>query len=144
MHNSRWAVSVGLGTRIQHIPQSIRPDTIDFSVLWSWLDDCKTHHSGCQLPNIIPLKLIHCQTRHVEQLQHHEPYCALRYIWGMTSSNSKQSTDDATEQEIGYHTQVSLSLPNTIEDALKSTLALHFRYLWVDRYCIDQKRPNEN
>jgi NADH:ubiquinone oxidoreductase subunit 4 (subunit M) len=30
-------------------------------------------------------------------------------------------------------------LPNTIKDAIAVTQQLGFRYLWIDRYCIDQQ-----
>jgi len=30
-------------------------------------------------------------------------------------------------------------LPNTIEDAISVTQQLGFRYLWIDRYCINQQ-----
>jgi hypothetical protein len=29
------------------------------------------------------------------------------------------------------------ALPDTIEDAIAVVIQLDFRYLWVDRYCID-------
>lgn len=31
----------------------------------------------------------------------------------------------------------------TIEDAISVTRALGYRYLWIDRYCIDQSNPKE-
>ena len=34
-------------------------------------------------------------------------------------------------------------LPRTIEDAITVTQAHGFQYLWIDRYCIDQKKPEE-
>jgi hypothetical protein len=34
-------------------------------------------------------------------------------------------------------------LPRTIEDAIKVTLQLGFRYLWIDRYCISQNNFSE-
>ena len=34
-------------------------------------------------------------------------------------------------------------LPRTIKDAITVTKAHGFQYLWIDRYCIDQKNPEE-
>ncbi|KAH7093544.1 heterokaryon incompatibility [Paraphoma chrysanthemicola] len=53
-------------------------------------------------------------------------YVALSYVWGRpcpTLAASSNSLRDA---------------PQTILDSMKITRELGFRYLWVDRYCIDQ------
>jgi hypothetical protein len=33
--------------------------------------------------------------------------------------------------------------PPTIEDAISGSLELGFKYLWIDRYCIDQDNDQE-
>ncbi len=35
------------------------------------------------------------------------------------------------------------SLPATIKDTIEVTLNIGFRYLWIDKYCIDQANPHE-
>lgn len=54
------------------------------------------------------------------------PWVALSYVWG-------HSSGDAGPEVFPQ------ALPNTIEDAIKVTEEMGYRYLWVDRYCIDQK-----
>lgn len=98
------------------------------------MNECDQDHPQCHPPAIIPLKLINCETRCLERLPTHEPYCALSYVWGNVGPHDED-----------YHVDVTLplSLPATIEDAIASTLNLHLKYLWVDRYCISQHQHNE-
>jgi hypothetical protein len=72
--------------------------------------------------------LIDCQTLDI-MLAEDMPYVALSYVWGCGSAATS-----ITELE---------ALPNTIRDAITVTLKLGFRYLWVDRYCIDQENDEE-
>ncbi|KZM25663.1 uncharacterized protein EKO05_0003242 [Ascochyta rabiei] len=55
-------------------------------------------------------------------------YLALSYVWG-------SSTDNGVRRELP---KLPSRLPRTIQDAITATKALGYRYLWVDRYCIDQ------
>ncbi|KAI1367381.1 heterokaryon incompatibility protein-domain-containing protein [Xylaria arbuscula] len=53
----------------------------------------------------------------------HEEYLTLSYVWGSGSDN----------------VAFGVRIPKTIQDAITATKRLGYRYLWVDRYCIDQK-----
>ncbi|KAF1974649.1 heterokaryon incompatibility, partial [Bimuria novae-zelandiae CBS 107.79] len=59
-------------------------------------------------------------------------YIALSYVWGDNSNG-----DDASYLLEGK------SLPRTIEDSIAMTKSLYYRYLWIDRYCIDQSNAAE-
>ncbi len=62
------------------------------------------------------------------------PYVALSYFWGLSSLNSDLSEDS---------NRLLTNLPNIIQDALTVTKKFGYRYLWIDRYCIDQKNEQE-
>ncbi|KAH3972182.1 hypothetical protein HBI18_113720 [Parastagonospora nodorum] len=59
------------------------------------------------------------------------PYVCLSYVWGNSCVAEHHSK------------KVPAVLPKTIEDAMYVTLQLGISYLWVDRYCIDQKNAAE-
>ncbi|KAI0538687.1 heterokaryon incompatibility protein-domain-containing protein [Xylaria digitata] len=71
-------------------------------------------------------RVVNCSTldRHVEL-----EYVALSYIWG-------NGSDTFTATKVGP--QLPSLLPRVIEDAISATLSLGYRFIWVDRYCIDQ------
>jgi len=62
---------------------------------------------------------------------------ALSYVWGNPLANTQNGP---------LHGDINLqflSLPNVVQDAIKITDLLGFRYLWVDRYCISQINKEE-
>ncbi|KAJ4857180.1 heterokaryon incompatibility protein (HET) domain-containing protein [Trichoderma breve] len=66
-----------------------------------------------------------------QSIAEHEPgmpYVALSYVWGQPQK----------QREMGDGKQLPAQLPLLIRDAMVITQAMGFRYLWVDRYCIDQ------
>lgn len=76
------------------------------------------------------LKLIDCETRAIVPASDHI-YVTLSYLWG------KGPHDPQTSDRLPIH------VPLTIEDALSVTRQLGFRYLWIDRYCINQQKKDE-
>jgi hypothetical protein len=113
----------------------LEPDFIDFDIIREWIEYCEQSHPQCKPPLVVPLKLINCQTRSLEYPLHHQPYCALSYVWG----SFKSEHDENSSSRLALPS----SLPATIEDAIKTTLSLHLKYLWIDRYCINQHRDDE-
>ncbi|KAK4161773.1 heterokaryon incompatibility protein-domain-containing protein [Cladorrhinum sp. PSN259] len=93
------------------------------------------HHqkSCCPVPdpkrNMLSIKPFDCWTRSIIIRPDGHDYVALSYVWGNTSEPDS--------------TGLTNSLPNTIEDAITTTQKLGFRYLWIDRYCIDQSSTEE-
>ncbi|KAI3319408.1 heterokaryon incompatibility protein-domain-containing protein [Xylariaceae sp. AK1471] len=114
----------------------------DPAVVRDWLNCCQVHHMSCLLnryPSTLyatepTLNLIDCEKRRVvsyttpDQRMELE-YVALSYTWG-----GKDYTSTATK--VGP--ELPDNLPLVIEDAIQATLALGYRFIWVDRYCIDQ------
>lgn len=101
----------------------IEPDYIDFGEVRSWLDECISNHSEiCSIVHDVHVpgfKVIECCTRSIVQAPDGQlQYAALSYVWGKPQTLKNDA----------------LCFPPTIEDSIAVTVALGFRYLWVDRY----------
>jgi len=117
-----------------HGPVKIIKEEINsFDCVKDWISLCSSRHRICDLK--IPSsnacqKLIDCETRTIV-LDENQSYVALSYVWGLGSDTSRDPKTLPTD------------LPNTIQDAMTVTKELGYRYLWVDRYCIDQENEQE-
>jgi hypothetical protein len=110
---------------------------VDFDIIKGWLKLCTTHHLAYRPAAysdryMLPTKLIECEARSIVTGAHGQPYVALSYVWGRTS-----------DAESDHGTNLTSLLPNTIEDAITATQKLGFRYIWIDRYCINQSDKEE-
>lgn len=126
-------------------PQLFSPRMVDKrfdpELITSWLSACDTHHPLCtasESRETAPdIHFINCHTRSVvlgSALPPDPEYVALSYVWGM-----KTHTKAAPEASIRPGDSLPEDIPAVIGDAIKVTLALGFKFLWVDKYCIDQK-----
>jgi hypothetical protein len=114
---------------------NIRPiDTsnIKWQQVREWIQKCDVEHIDyCERDEtrdvlIDGFQVIDCETRKFVPGHAGCAYVALSYVWG-SSSQTPQT----------LRSQLSRA-PPTIEDAIICTQALGFKYLWIDRYCIDQ------
>jgi hypothetical protein len=114
----------------------VKRDTIDFNLIASWLSFCRSHHSkACSFSNEAVaegLKVIDCTTRRIVFALKDWKYAALSYVWGSSSPTEPSN--------LNY---LPNTIPATIDDAMKVTLRLGLQYLWIDRYCIDQRNQQE-
>lgn len=138
----------------------------DFELIRSWFDDCTTHHKAssrfpgiCQtdasvLLDIPGFMVIDCSSRRLvywSQLPGRKDcaYVALSYVWGTkpTSDNEDGPADSENwdhnamkaptpNPDSNNDRRLPSSLPQLIEDTITAVISLRFRYLWVDRYCI--------
>lgn len=120
--------------------REIDATSIDFAVLRNWLLHCQTHHlESCTpldqspLQEITGLKLIDCQTRQIVEAPRDPTFVALSYVWGQSH---------AAEATV-LSRSLPKTVPRTIEDAIQVVLQLNLKYLWVDKYCIDQSNETE-
>lgn len=126
------------------IVRLIQPN-INPEVIKNWLRYCQDNHSSaCRegdkptssksarspFSAILSFKLIDCETRRIVHGCRAQ-YVALSYVWG------------ASERAPEFSRVLPAQLPETIEDAITVTQSLGMRYLWIDRYCIDQSKPIE-
>jgi len=118
-------------------PVRMLGDIIDFKIIEGWIEICQEFHTKiCSIdtPTSVPfLKLIDCQTRQIVPALDN-PYVALSYTWGLQPGLQSVSDDCKS---------LPPNQPRTIEDAMIATLKLGLRYLWIDRYCIDQSKRQE-
>lgn len=101
------------------------------------LDICSAQHFNCRTyTHNFPLNAyaIDCETRAIVQLREDMKYLALSYVWGKQST-ARSVHDDALRTGSLYP---GLNVPLTIEDAILIVKMSGYRYLWVDRYCIQQ------
>ncbi|KAH6621727.1 heterokaryon incompatibility protein-domain-containing protein, partial [Boeremia exigua] len=96
-----------------------------------WINRCQDHdpHKLASGKHIRHLRVIRCDTDPISVVIAPEScqYVALSYVWGEAQEKSPQEGDI-----LGAY------IPQTIRDSIKVTLELGYKYLWVDRYCIDQ------
>ncbi|KAK3399603.1 heterokaryon incompatibility protein-domain-containing protein [Sordaria brevicollis] len=138
----------------------------NFELIRSWVDECITNHQTSPgLPDVcktnasvvldIPgFMVIDCSSRTLvywSQIPERKDcaYVALSYVWGTkpTSDDEVGPADSANRDHNMIKTttqnpdptnerQLPSSLPPLIEDAITAVISLRYRYLWVDRYCI--------
>lgn len=114
----------------ERIVHPIGSYTIDYDAIKVAIVLCKETHLSCRQlrsNSNLYLKLIDCETREVILASSRPPedYAALSYVWG------------SSKHDVKHLALLPLHLPATIEDAIQVVLKLGFRYLWIDRYCID-------
>ncbi|KAF2023603.1 HET-domain-containing protein, partial [Setomelanomma holmii] len=100
------------------------------------LSQCAKNHSVCRMTTHkfpIDAKVIDCHSRKVVAMKRHDRYLALSYVWGAQSANDGLSADSNQ-----VTMDLSFLLPRTIDDAIFVTIKLGLRYLWCDRYCLEQ------
>jgi hypothetical protein len=115
-------------------------ENVDYSRVKWGLTGCETHHgqycSGT-LPNYpINARVIDCTEKTVVPLTLGMEYIALSYVWGPQEPQCFTADDGQN----GGHLQWRLPkhIPQSIEDSMEVIKRLNLRYLWVDRYCIQQ------
>ncbi|CAN9430272.1 unnamed protein product [Alternaria sp. RS040] len=116
--------------------RSIDPGSIDFdNSIRDWVQRCdKEHKDWCiqvesSASSSRDMKLIDCELRQIVPALPSYKYSALSYVWGTSKSGDEYECVDNI---------LPTTLPRTIEDAMSVTKALGLRYVWIDRYCIDQ------
>jgi hypothetical protein len=142
---SRLITSTQPPTSLKGLPLVKSQDAIsgilDLALVQTWLRICEEHHAdSCGVSSLfqrqtLSLKLIDVHSGQIGIVQGHPDYIALSYVWGQGTNE-----EETTAQSSGY---VPLNPAQTIKDAMLFVRRLRKRYLWVDKYCIDQHNPAE-
>jgi hypothetical protein len=113
------------------------PEYVDIGLVQQWMTECKATHQDPCTPDdpslLYNFQVIDCEARAITLAPMACAYVALSYVWGPPSN------DDV---EYVFPT-LPARLPLTIEDAITVTKRLGLRYIWVDRYCINQNDPDD-
>ncbi|KAI0100680.1 heterokaryon incompatibility protein-domain-containing protein [Nemania sp. FL0031] len=117
-------------------PRLVPPD-FDPDIVKHWLRACQSHHGRCifERRREPSLHLIDCQSQTILNVSDIESgscpdYVALSYVWG-ASANQRRVISDGC---VLPHT-----LPQVVHDSIQVTLMLGYRYLWVDKYCVESQ-----
>lgn len=125
-HGSTWKQQVPFKTPHGQCPVYLSVG-IDYDEIRQWLKkdehDNKIFDPVLKRENPKGTRFIDCESDSFEAVprQHGQPYVALSYVWGGVDLHQDHRTNKAT-----------------ITDAMTVVRQLGLRYLWVDRYCIDQ------
>ncbi|PYI08670.1 HET-domain-containing protein [Aspergillus sclerotiicarbonarius CBS 121057] len=120
----------------------VLPNQINYDRLREWIADCQSHH-GAQCtdhPTRPPfsLKVIDCQTRKILPLKPDWDYYALSYVWGPPRPEDSAINGAKTDKKT-----LPAHVHPAIEDAITVVKNLGGRYLWTDKYCINQDDAQE-
>ncbi|GKZ99227.1 hypothetical protein AnigIFM60653_003433 [Aspergillus niger] len=122
------------------IPQQ----TVDWQKVNKWVKNChnsvKSKGSRQTKPDtsqVTGLRVIDTRQRCITIAPAACRYAALSYVWGATSSDLQATTLNIKDL-MRKGSLDSLSLPQTIDDAIVSCMKMGIGYLWVDRLCILQ------
>jgi hypothetical protein len=109
--------------------QDMYPLEANLDLVKGWMGECETGHDAhCSLRRRSRprnLKLIDCEEDRVVDAPQNCKFVALSYVWGEPTNTSGASTYDLEEWE---------HLPMTIQQCIRITFALGYKYLWIDRY----------
>jgi hypothetical protein len=107
----------------------------DLDLARDWRNYCRSNHTkyctSATQSRPRSMRFIDCKTREVVQPSEWVDYAALSYVWGAPDS----------QRDTRIMADAALDLPRTIQDSLDVVLSLGIYYLWVDRYCINQRDP---
>lgn len=129
-------VYLSVGTESLSPVRSIEPATVDYEKLRSWLESCQDSHVSCsevefRQSTLEYINLIDCLEGTIIRATTDRRYLALSYVWGKSTRQPWQNTISLDEA------------PLTVQDAVRVVRMLGRRYLWVDKYCINQNDASE-
>ncbi|EXL64800.1 hypothetical protein FOPG_18949 [Fusarium oxysporum f. sp. conglutinans race 2 54008] len=121
------------------LPSQPWPRTIKYEQIKSWITYCNENHDDTctskEKTQLQPFKAINCISYQSGEpikpvsLPTNQEYAALSYVWG---------EDDKKQSGVGESTAP------VINDSIEVTKRLGYKYLWVDRHCIDQKQSENS
>ncbi|KAF7937668.1 uncharacterized protein EAE98_001982 [Botrytis deweyae] len=113
----------------------------DLSLVREWIRQCDDNHADSNL-NCLPRDGISLQGFTVIDCKDGRnilvpgttcmEYVTLSYVWGSEVSEGPD--------QFG---KLPSTLPNLITDVIKVVIALGYRYLWIDRYCVPQDHSSD-
>lgn len=123
-------------------------------ILGCWANE-KGDHAGCRpeiTSNVDNLVVIDCEANTLVVAAPDCDYLALSYVWGTSTDSTDymclpqptrrvSPTADNPVSTVPQR-QMPEKVPRVVYDAVIITKKLGFRYLWIDRYCIDQEDAN--
>ena len=120
---------------------SVLPNDIDYGRIQRWLHDYQNTHGhnqswGGRRQMQVPIKCIDCLSGDTIDITSNEDYIALSYIWGAAQLDLS-SMNSSHPARLPKH-----GVPQVVNDTITVVKSLGMRYLWVDRYCINEQDVN--
>ncbi|KAE9581855.1 hypothetical protein CGCF415_v004313 [Colletotrichum fructicola] len=126
---------------------------IDIDLLRAWLQTCQdSHHVVCwpqnpeshnrrwQDADVEPfIRLLDLETNCLIETSTPPEFVALSYVWGTVEVFTLGMDNYLNLMKPGSLTEYEGKFPKTIQDAMKLTKLLGYRYLWTDSICIIQR-----
>jgi len=116
----------------------------------SWIETCLAEHrtlcgDGLTSPRIAVrgMKVIDCETLEIKPTAADMAWIALSYVWRLAVPNIPASSIISNLPTDSTTLRLPDTIPALIVDAMTVVKGLGYRYLWVDRYCINQKDTAE-
>ena len=139
---------IGISTLKPERPP-IMQDLINWHQVQGWIKHCTASHDcGRFAVSELPrgFRLIDIDNRQLTSEsfgdgQESEPvkFVALSYVWGQSVISDDNALLSSNKRRLTVANGLdTLNLPRTIEDAITICKGLKRRYLWVDRFCIQQ------
>ncbi|OBT40046.1 hypothetical protein VE00_09301 [Pseudogymnoascus sp. WSF 3629] len=128
--------------KLPDMPVLIEHERVDYEPLRGWCNKIKALETAraAKLQGLkgaddgaLPVNVIDCHTREIVPVQARCEYFTLSYIWGAATVAPESPSGGSLPSR----------LPTTVEDAITVVKQLGYRYLWVDRYCLDQSNKAE-
>lgn len=112
------------------------PERYDHRRAKVWIENCLRDHQRCRVSRRVPnqMRLMDCYKKRIVNAVPSLRWVTLSYVWGLDDTTT--STEQAHDAE---RYSWPFQIPRTVEDAITVTVALGFRYLWCDAYCIEQQ-----
>jgi hypothetical protein len=113
----------------------LNPNSADLDMFKAVLHNCWASHTSTCTPSATDsslLQLIDCRDRRVNPASSNQRYICLSYVWGHPADGIPS-----------FDRSLPNPVPKTVEDAMFVAIQLGIPFLWVDRYCIDQGKPQE-
>ncbi|KAK7432024.1 hypothetical protein QQZ08_001314 [Neonectria magnoliae] len=104
---------------------------VNYEPLRKWCE--MVQHIAREEMLVLPVSVIDCHKREVVLVRGPCDYAALSYVWGPAVAQGAPSKGKS----------LPTLLPRTVEDAITVVKELGLRYLWIDRYCLDQSNKAE-
>jgi hypothetical protein len=105
-----------------------------------WMAHCVSNHPRCTLVNdFVPTRLVELDEYRSDVVIISSPaapvkWLALSYCWGSSTQSSTTKSNIKTRKQ--YLTVAEL--PKTLQDAIKVTRDLGYKFIWIDSMCILQ------
>lgn len=132
------------------------PPTVDRSLLRSWIQECQSNHAQCTiagqnrqalLRSTGRFRVVDVEAECLVVPSEDISYTALSYVWGgilhtktdservdwVNSLFESEASTDSTTRRLRVE-----NLPTLIQDTIRLTSLMGWRYIWIDLLCIHQ------